>query len=63
MIFATADNVAEREYAQVEQAAKPLASGTSPDELLLTLDPSSVVLRRLIHRVDYEPVAGFDGRQ
>lgn len=63
VIFATAENVSDPGRPEVKPAIAPRPLFAEPAEILLTLDPTSVVLRRLVHRVEYTPLGTFDGHR
>lgn len=63
VVFATSENVSDPGQTEVEPTADPRLFFADPPEILLTLDPTTVVLRRLVHRVDYTPVGNFDGHR
>ena len=61
VIFATSENVTDAGSAKAEPATNPHFPDADDPEVLLILDPSSVGLRRLVHRVDHETLGRFDG--
>ncbi|WP_186322099.1 RES domain-containing protein [Curtobacterium pusillum] len=61
VIFATDQNVANNGAVEAERSVGSILPDADYPEVLLTLDPSSVVLRRLVHRVDHEALGRFDG--